>query len=268
MADEKNIVVKLNSLIADNYQNNPTMRLLLPVVAAMTGAATGDVMTGAIVAGTITSLAEAIDFSVSKIHQDRFNTLIGELEKQNIVLTEQVVQSEEFIHSVLVIIRASLNTYQREKIRQFARILSSAIENNELASDKFEEFVRILDDITIRELRIIFLLNQFENANPHKLFQQTDNNGNVVREQLENDLQRTNNFWDEFIHSSSNTLGFDENTISAILIGLTRTGMYETFSGALIDYKGGQGKTTTLFQEFSEWIEFEGNTDSILYPDN
>lgn len=268
MADEKNIVVKLSGWIADNYRDNPTMRVLLPVVAAMTGAATGDVMTGAIVGGGLASLAEGLNFAVSKIHQERFNTLIRELEKQNIVLTEQVVQSEEFIHSVLVIIRASLNTYQREKIRQFAHILSSAIENNELASDKFEEFVRILDDITLRELALMRLLREFEDVNPHEIRVDKNIYDEVIREYVESDFQRAQKYWDGFIEKASIKFKLEQTNVSSILTGLNRTGMYETFSGAFIDYKGGQGKTTTLFQEFSEWIKFEGNTDSILYPDD
>lgn len=268
MTDEKNIILNLSDLIADNYQNNPTMRLLLPVVAAITGAATGDVMTGAIAAGAIVSLGEGLDFAVTKIHQERFNTLVDELDKQNIILTEQVAQSEEFIHSVLVITRASLNTYQREKIRRFARILISGIERDKLASDEFEEFVRILQSLTIRELEILQLLQSYQKDNPHKIVEQKDHKNNIIREYLEDDLQRAKHFWDEFLEEASIKFNIEQTNVSSILTGLNRTGMYETFSGGFIGYTGGIGKTTKIFEEFSEWVRFEVDTDTILYPDD
>ena len=66
-------------------------------------------------------------------------------------ITDEMLTQEEFIHSVIVTYNASLRTYQQKKIRRFAKILLKAIEENELASDKFEVFVRILDDLTETE---------------------------------------------------------------------------------------------------------------------
>ena len=237
----KNIVSKSAHKISDHYEENPLTSLLITTLS--------------VAVPQIAIAKEAIDRAVTKIQKERFETLLDELTRGEKLLTPEIIESEEFIHSFVVVYRSAMNTYQRDKIRMFARILVSAIENDELASDKFEEYVRILDDLTTRELRLLMLLEEFENKNSHE---QTDSG------EIENSLQRANRFWEQYLLSAKVDF-YNESIVTNILGSLNRTGLYETFAGAYMDYKGSKGKTTALFADFKKWIVFENDTNEMLY---
>ncbi|GAB5490625.1 MAG: hypothetical protein Phog2KO_08400 [Phototrophicaceae bacterium] len=249
---DKNIITQSAHKFTEHYDENPLTALLLTTLS--------------LVVPQIAIGKEAIDRAVTKIQQERFQTLIDELATGEKYLTPEIIETEEFIHSFVVIYRVVMNTYQRQKIRFFAQILLSAVEKDELASDRFEEFVRILEDMTYRELELLVLLNQYETNNSLESIKETDSNGNILKEETENDAQRAQKFWDTFMNDGCKIFKCEPELLISVLTGLSRTGLYETFAGRFIDYDG-QGKITILFKEFTEWIKFESDTDSILYKD-
>lgn len=190
---------------------------------------------------------DMIDKSITKIQQDRFNTLLDELSNGETDLTEEIIQREEFIHSFVIIYKAVTNTYKREKIRYFARLLKSGIDRQELASDNFEEFTNILDDLSMTELTILKLLHYYEL--------------NHYDDELSdfNEYQILSEFWNEFVHEIESKHYIPKDELIARLARLNRTGLYRTFTGMNLGYKGDKGKTTGLFKKFAEWIELEND---------
>ncbi len=174
--------------------------------------------------------------------------MLDELEKGEIELTEEMIQSEEFIHSFVIIYRAVVNTYSREKIRYFARILKYGISQNKLASDEFEEFVQILDTLSLTELSLIQTLNEFE---PN--VGQTETNNKDKKLKLPE-------YWDEYLEKIQKQHNFSKEVTTDKLSRLNRIGLYKTFTGSYWGYNGDMGKTTHLFSKFTEWIELESES--------
>ena len=136
-----------------------------------------------------------------------------------------------------------MNTRRREKIKLFARLLTNASREGKVGSDKYEEFLSILDDLSVRELQILLLLKQLEDSSS------SEANGNT--------LKRANELWDSFEKSIKNQHGIGSDELNAMLGRLNRTGLYETIVGAYYDYEGDRGRLTSTFDEFVRWLQVE-----------
>jgi hypothetical protein len=234
MSEENKSIIKQSAeKFSEHYSENPLTAFLLTALG--------------IVVPQIALGKEVIDRSVSKIQKERFQTLLGELSKGEKLITPELIETEEFIHSFVIVYQASMNTFQREKIRRFARILLSAIEKDELASDKFEEFTRILKDLTDRELEILIILKRIENKFPYN-------------KNDEDDFQRVIRYWEDFLYQVNAQTDTDIQLIRYIITGLERTGLYESFAGMILGYDGGIGRTTALFDQFRGWIKLENES--------
>jgi hypothetical protein len=243
---------KIQKFAQKTYKNPITQATLtaidtLPIIGAFTA-----------------SSRKAMEQVYANAVEERRQAFFDELEK-GAAITSEMLETEEFIHSVFVTYSAAMRTYQRDKIRRFAHVLLTAIEKDELASDKFEEYMKILDSLSERELAILIKLHKYESLHPHIIRYHEFDNGKKKEEYLENDLQRANGFWDKFVIKIEEELDIEREILASMLTGLSRTGLYETFTGSYLNYEGGKGKTTTLFKAFSEWIKLENeklNTDS------
>jgi hypothetical protein len=243
----------------DKIYKNPAIKFLLSLIESISG-----------VGPVLAASRAAFEQKLSNIQEERRVIFFDELDKGGLI-TPEMLEKEEFIHSFLVVNRAAVNTYQREKIRRFARILLTAVEENDLAGDKFEEFTRILESISTRELYILSVLNSFEAANPHQIRRKQYHDGKDTiegEEYLEDDVQRTTRYWLDFEKYIEKRLDIQSEVLSSILTGLNRTGLYETFSSILWDYGVGKGKITELFKQFAEWIKLESDEERRLSPDD
>jgi hypothetical protein len=229
--DNKSLVKQSAEKFSEHYSENPVTALLLTGLS--------------IIVPQIALGKEAIDRAVTKIQKERFQILIDELAKGEKVITPELVETEEFIHSFVIVYRATMNTFQREKIRRFARILLTAIEKDELASDKFEEYVKLLNDLSERELTILNTLYKLENKLGVDDSGTESNSQNV--KQARTDL--------EGILTSQNILLIEE--LPSMLYRLAGTGLYILSQGMIFGYSNGLGITSPVFKDFSEWIKLE-----------
>lgn len=71
----------------------------------------------------------------------------------------------------------------------------------------------MIDDMSYREILIVYLLYKQENQNPHN--------------EEENDLQRATRFWDLFRSELLNRFEIKGNEVNPILRRITRTGLVE-----------------------------------------
>lgn len=255
MSKPKSIVGKSADKISKHYSENPLSAILLTALSiAVPQVAIGK---------------EAIDRAVTKIQKERFQALLGELAKGEKLLTSEIVESEEFIHSFVVVYRAAINTYQREKIRRFARILLTAIEEDELARDKFEECVKTLETITERELWILSELQQLEKTwvlNSSEVWSKSTfiaTNGNTDWV-----ITTTMHVWEDFVRRVTYCFKLEMPVLLNILKRLEGLGLYSGTATRHIN-KGIHeiGTPTYLFEQFSEWIKLESEKDDSLHPD-
>lgn len=227
--------------IADAYEGSPIVRALVQVVMAP------------IPYGIGSAIDAALTSAIENMREERLRTFFDELVKGTRHLTEELIQEEDFLHAYFSTLKAAMNTRRREKIRLFARMLSNAFQERRLGSDIFEEFLGILDDLSVRELQILLILKRLEDSHPHEMKAVEG-----AKAELENDLQRATRFWDSFEATVETECGVRPDELRAILTRLNRTGLYETFIGGYYGYTGGKGKLTPMFAEFAEWLQVKG----------
>jgi hypothetical protein len=208
------------------YERNPVIRGLIQLIPFGIGS----------------GIDVALVTIVQNIRADRAKTFFDQLEANDTELSPELLKSEDFLHCYFATVNAALNTKRREKIRMFAQLLSSSVSTNLFNnSDEYEEYLSILDELTFRELVMLNILHRHEEATPFN--------------QNENDLQRANRFWEQFIREVETELRIPQNEIDSLLTRLNRTGCYETFTGSYLDYTGGKGKLTPLYFRLKSLVE-------------
>lgn len=139
-------------------------------------------------------------------------------------LTPKLIENQDFLHAYFSTFSAAVRSRQEEKIRLFARLLRQYAESEQVAieantkkegsnpADEFEENLRILDDLSYREFKILCILWRYEKTHP-----------------IENGSFQSRNFafWHSFCGELWN-LGIKD--INGTMARLTRTGLYQIFS--------------------------------------
>lgn len=98
-----------------------------------------------------------------EIKQERLKTFFDELKNGECELTEELIESEDFLHCYFITVKAALNTRRREKIKMFARLLRSVTNSSVLSSiDDYEDYLSILDELSFRELQVLSILDRYE----------------------------------------------------------------------------------------------------------
>lgn len=176
---------------------------------------------------------------VKEIRLKRSKTFFNELQQRNVVLKEETIKSEDFLHKFFVSYKAAINTRQREKIRMFARLLNSSLEDTPINPvDTFEDYVKILDDLSFREIRALILLESFYNT------PKSDN---------ENKLQWTQKFWEDYKNELTVKLNIPEQLISDFMDRLARTGLFRKLDENIFADKEAEGILTPTFDGLKKY---------------
>ncbi len=175
--------------------------------------------------------------TISNYQNERLKTFFDELGKGDILLTDELINEEDFLHQYFNTLRAVLNTRRREKIVLFARMLKSRTKIDYKDADELEYFLKILDDLTMDEINSLILLNQYEERYPIEI-----NN-------INNRLSENNKFWKEYKTMVSNEMNIHENEIEGFLIRMERTGCFYYHRIIPKNYKPAGGATTERFRK-------------------
>lgn len=212
-----------DNLLDTIYYKNPGVRCLIQLVPG----------------GSI--IDTALSIQIENIRQERLKTFFDELDAGDIELSEEIVQSEDFLHCYFATTNAALRSRRREKIILFAKLLKSSMKDSHFSdTDQYEELLVILDELSYTEWLILLKLKKYEREAPL-----------IVDE---NPLQRATHFWPQFTNELIEELKIKEDEIDSMLTRLNRTGCYDTFVGAYFDYSGGKGKTTPIFNRLHRFI--------------
>jgi hypothetical protein len=226
--------------LATAYEDQPVIRALIQVALAP------------IPYGIGSAIDDALTTALRNMREKRLQTFFDELASGKHKLTEELIKREEFLHAYFATLKAAVNSRRTEKIKLFARLLLNSADSNNVDSETYEEFLNILDDLSIRELHILLILKQFEDVHPHEIVKTNDDDGKPG-----NDLQRANLFWEEFEDTIKQKLNLEQDELRATLTRLNRTGLYETITGTFFGYTGGRGKLTPLFFKFVDWLQIK-----------
>ena len=213
--------------LLEKYENNRVIRALIQLVPSGIGGAIDVVLTK----------------TLENIKKERLTAFFDELATGDAVVDEKLLECEDFLHAYYATTKYALNSRRREKIRMFARLLKSSITESEISDvDEYEDILKILDELSYRELLALKVLDEY-NSTP--------------RTEEQNDLQWTEQFWGEFEQRLSNELRIPKNQVADFMNRIGRTGCYELFTGMYWDYTGGKGKLTSTYQRLKKFIEVD-----------
>lgn len=168
-----------------------------------------------------------------EIKSDRLKVFFDELAQGKRELTDDLIQSDSFLHAYFCTLRAAMNCRQHEKIQNFARLLDSSLDPTlHVSEDEHEELLALLEEITLREFAILRDLRNRELTHP--------------RQDRENALQHARRYWKDFRTATVETYGVPDESFNAFMARLERTGLYLRITGAFLDYSGDIGTTTPL----------------------
>lgn len=168
-----------------------------------------------------------------EIKRDRLKVFFNELAQGKHKLTDELVQSDSFLHAYFCTLRAAMNCRQHEKIQNFARLLDSSLDPAlHVSEDEHEELLTLLEEITLREFAILRDLRNRELAHP--------------RQEGENALQHAQRYWTDFKVATVETYGVPDESFNAYMARLERTGLYLRITGNYLSYSGDIGTTTPL----------------------
>ncbi len=225
--------------IADAYEGHPLVHGLVQIAMSP------------IPYGIGSAFDAVLTSKIENMREERLRVFFDELAAGTRDLSEDTIQEQDFLHAYFATLKAAFNTRQKEKIRLFARLLSSAARAEQTGSETYEEFLHILEDLSLRELHILSILKRLEDARSNLPKVMKDG------ELAENDLQRANRFWDDFEKTVESEVDIHPDELRAILNRLNRTGLYESIVGSYLGYEGGRGKLTPLFEQFTTWLQLQ-----------
>jgi hypothetical protein len=214
----------------ETYSNSRRVR---PLILAVTSAIP-------YVGGIVQGADAAIFTQVEREKSDRLENLIEALET---VLEDfggiiPIERSDPVIHAAYITIEATLRTARRRKIRAFGKLLASGLRPDPKINleYEYEDYLKILDDLSIRELQLLAILSSFEQES-------------AGTEHM-NDLARADSFWESFERQAIQELSIPSprDELTGLITRLGRTGMYEPIIGTYFDYEGGRGKLTGAYR--------------------
>jgi hypothetical protein len=211
MTESSNVIGKLSV----QYSHRPVLKALLKLVPGWSAADT------------------LLQKRADEIKSDRLKVFFDELAQGKRELTDELIQSDSFLHAYFCTLRAAMNSRQHEKIQNFARLLDSSLDPAlHVSEDEHEELLTLLEEITLREFAVLRDLRNRELAHP--------------RRERENALQHARRYWKDFRSATVEAYGVPDESFNAFMARLERTGLYLRITGNYLDYAGDVGATTPL----------------------
>ena len=210
--------------LTERYERHPVVRALVRLIP-------------------YASVAEAAVLTVvANVRRDRARVFFDELASANAIDNPELLESEDFVHCFFSTAKFALNTRRREKIRMFARLLKrSTLTDGGLSDvDEYEDFLRILDELSYRELRALDILDSF-----------CDTDAACGQ----NEMEQIMGFWDAFCLRLSAELDIPHDEVPDFMSRIGRTGCLQEHVGW--DATTGMGKLTPTYRRLREFVQAE-----------
>lgn len=219
--------------LATHYAKYPAVRALLNLVPGWGSADT------------------LLQQRAEELRHERLTVFFDELATGSVPLTEELIQSHDFLHCFFKTISAVVRTRRKEKIEMFARLLCSSAEPARFSSlDEYEEFLSIVDDVSFREFGVLTQLREFERAAEGTIYPTT--------------VARIEGYWEEFREQACQLFKISPKVFGPFMTRLERTALFTRDTGAFWDEHPGFGHTTDLFERLSAIVRGTMSSDSII----
>lgn len=216
------------------YSENPTVRGLVELAKAIP------------VAGSLLSVFDAtVVASLERYREQQFATFLDEISISGLDPNAPIPEGKQFevIRAILITTEAVARSHREEKIRAFARLLVSGLQEPSQISirDELEDYVNILDEVSWRELQMMAILAGYETSR-RTAAERPDNNGICE-------------YWDAFLADLTTRLSIPASEVSGLLARLGRTGLYEVL--VIPVYGGGVtvGALTGIYYRLAKTLQ-------------
>ncbi|NQU86987.1 MAG: hypothetical protein HQ541_14620 [Mariniphaga sp.] len=181
--------------------------------------------------------------TIDEINKDRLRVFFNKLEVGNIQLTEEIIKNEDFLHNYFATIRIVINTRRREKIELFGNLFNRAVVQNFINSfDKYNFYLTILDDLTLKEINILHKLYRLECKTQPK-----DKSRNER-------LIANKGIWEEFKQNMQEDMNIIKNCLEEELIRIERTGCLYIPRVTINDFRSYSAVTTEIYSKLKDLI--------------
>jgi hypothetical protein len=144
---EKQRSEKLVTKASGLYLKNPIVRSLAQLVPWGIG-------------GAVDTLVAA---RYQRMVEERRRHFFEELDRGERQLTAELESSDDFLHCFAITLRAVHRTRRHEKIQLFGRLFSAAVSTDPAVStDEYEELLSILDELSVKDLKVLMALEEYE----------------------------------------------------------------------------------------------------------
>ena len=182
---------------AENIWNNPCVRLLLEVVSAYVP----------VLPGMIDSSIQSL---IGKRQKEKLEELLT-LVFSDSSITRADLEDVDNIMKIAKVIDAVNRLIGNEKIQYFARLLKNNLKEEDKDNDLFEEQLEKLKSLSIREIELLYDLY-------------TEEEKNMSLDSSDEKVFNPITSWENFLTKAKEKTGYDETTISSLMLGIMRTG--------------------------------------------
>lgn len=214
--------------ISTKYTDSAAIRALIAILPI---AFQSDIPNAALLAPVVDTTLVTL-FQQHRIHRQKL--LHDKLNDGSVVLEEDAIKNDAFIHSYLQTVQYVDRARTDKKVERFAQILKS-LYRDDINIDQFEYYSKVLDEITDLEFALLLIKLSFED---HEYLRDV---GKVSREK-----------WEEFTNSACTQLQITPDSLSDLLVRLQGSGCYiirSTYGGPPTI-----GNTTNLFRELVKTV--------------
>jgi len=205
----------------ESYDNDPTIKGLIQALSLY------GIPLGPMIDSTIGTF-------VNKMKSDRLHTFFDELNSGDITISEEQIESNDFLHAYFSTVNYVIRTRSDNKIESFARILKN-LNAGKINIAEFEDYTSILNELSEREFYI--LAKKYKYEQKHKVNNPEMNSGEL-----------TSSYWDNFEETTCLKLGISKEELDPMLVRIQRTGCYRKYTEYWEDEANQRGETTELFK--------------------
>jgi hypothetical protein len=184
------------------------------------------------------ALDSAIMAQISELQRKRLRIFFDKLSQEGLEITNDQINDNDFIHAYLATSQAVLRTHQKDKIKLFANLFKKYANSRERESlDDYEDWLKLLDEVSDLEFRILRILQRFEKWQDRLGYHKRSRDVTV---------------WEDFLKSAAIETNLSTARILSLSLRVQRTGllepMYQTMGGKGTD----ECVLTDLYIDFLE----------------
>jgi len=190
---------------------------------------------------------------IKTIRDSRIKAFFDDLNEGEIELTEELIAQEDFLHSYFSTIRAVLRTRRKEKIKLFARLFKNSVIDNQVSDpDEYDDYLKILDDLSMKDIILLNEIKSFE--------ERVDKDFKQANENFADPMNVLPEWHTSFLTIVEEKIGLDYEKLNIRIYRLESLGLFErtleiaSNNTTKVKNIDNTGRLTTLFYSFYELI--------------